>query len=99
MKARSLPSASSSSDEASRRGSGTPASRRDSSPAERSEAMSLIRPSPCSVPTQDRRQGKQNDLQVQPDGPVLNVENVYPHHFLKWQPIAPRHLPKSRDAG
>src|SRR5215207_3552577 len=40
--------------------------------------------------------GSQHDAQVEPERPVLYVEEVEPDHLVEREAVAPRHLPQAR---
>src|SRR6476659_10774635 len=58
-------------------------------------AMSSVRPAAA----QDGQRGARDDLDVEPDRPVLDVVEVEPHEVVEVELGAARDLPQTRDAG
>src|SRR5438552_16827175 len=47
--------------------------------------------------SQNRRHRFDEDLEIQPQGPLVDVLHVQLHPSLEWQPAPPIHLPQARD--
>src|SRR5215204_3178730 len=45
---------------------------------------------------QKNRERAEHDLEVEPERPVLDVEEVEPDHLVEREPVATRHLPEPR---
>src|SRR5436190_4459288 len=56
-------------------------------------------PSVGSLAGQDRRNGTQQDAQVEPERAVLDVLEIEPHPLAEAQGTAPADLPQAGDAG